>query len=81
MKIYVIKDNAVEAFGQPFFVKAQGMAVRMFMDESKNQESQINKHPEDFELWSIGEFDELTGHIIQNSIERVARAIDFANKE
>ena len=44
-KIYAIKDQAIEAFSQPFFVQAQGQAVRMFMDESKNEQSQINRRP------------------------------------
>ena len=61
MKIYAIKDQAIEAFGQPFFVQAQGMAVRMFMDETRNRESQISKHPEDFELWYLGEYEPTTG--------------------
>ena len=81
-KIYAIKDQAIEAFSQPFFVQAQGQAVRMFMDESKNEQSQINRHPADFELWYMGEFDEQTGTITgATNIERVARAIDFINKE
>ena len=81
-KIYAIKDQAIEAFSQPFFVQAQGQAVRMFMDESKNEQSQINRHPADFELWYLGEFDEQTGTITgATNIERVARAIDFINKE
>lgn len=81
-KIYAIKDQAIEAFSQPFFVQAQGQAVRMFMDESKNEQSQINRHPADFELWYLGEFDEQTGTITgAANIERVARAIDFINKE
>ena len=81
-KIYAIKDQAIEAFSQPFFVQAQGQAVRMFMDESKNEQSQINRHPADFELWYVGEFDEQTGTITgAANIERVARAIDFINKE
>lgn len=81
-KIYAIKDQAIEAFSQPFFVQAQGQAVRMFMDESKNEQSQINRHPADFELWYLGDFDEQTGAITAAAnIERVARAIDFINKE
>lgn len=80
-KIYAIKDQAIEAFSQPFFVQAQGQAVRMFMDETKNEQSQLNKHPQDFELWYLGEFNEQDGVITAaTNIERVARAIDFMNK-
>lgn len=77
MKIYAIKDQAIEAFGQPFFVQAQGMAVRMFMDETHNRESQISKHPEDFELWYLGEYEPTTGQVTNNQPERINRATDF----
>ena len=43
MKIYAIRDNAIEAYGQPIFVRAQGQAVRSFIDECNNTESQLNK--------------------------------------
>lgn len=82
MKMYAIYDRAIEAYGQPIFVKAQGQAIRSFMDECKNQESQFNKHPEDYELYYIGEYDETTASITNNmNIERVARATDYTTKE
>ena len=39
-KIYAIKDQAIEAFSQPFFVQAQGQAVRMFM---RSEERRVGK--------------------------------------
>lgn len=81
MKIYTIKDVASESFGQPIFVRAQGLAVRMFMDEARNEKSQINAHPADFELYYIGEYDDSTGTITPaTNIERVSRAIDFSQE-
>lgn len=81
MKIYAIYDHATEAFGQPFFVKAQGQAVRSFRDECENPESQFAKHPGDFDLFYIGEYNEENGTITQQGTERVARASDFAKGE
>lgn len=81
MKIYAIKDNAIEAYGQPIFVRAQGQAVRSFTDECKNTESQLHKHPADYDLYYIGEYDDETGRITPAEPERVARAIDFAQGE
>lgn len=80
MKIYAIYDQATEAYGQPFFVKSQGQAVRSFKEECENKESQFNKHPADYELWYIGEYDEETAVITKNIPERVARAQDFAGE-
>lgn len=81
MKIYAIKDVAIEAFGQPIFVRAQGQAVRSFMDECKNPESQLNKHPNDYELYYIGEYQDETGTIMGVTPERINRATDFTQGE
>ena len=75
-KIYAVRDNAIEAFGQPIFVEAQGQAVRSFIDEANNPESMLNKHPEDFDLYHIGEYNKQTGAIMGVTPERIARAID-----
>lgn len=80
MQIYAIKDKATEAFHNPFFVRARGIAMRMFMDETKNEQSQINKHPDDFELHYIGDFNDETGQIQQtNGTELIAKASDLIN--
>lgn len=81
MKIYAIYDRAIEAFGQPIFVKAQGQAIRSFMDECKNPESQLHKHPADYDLHYLGEYDDSTGEIKQTTTERVARATDYQQGE
>lgn len=78
MKIYAVKDEAVEAFMQPFFGKARGQAVRSFMEECQRKDSDFAKHPGDFTLWEIGTYDEEKGHIQGQEPERISRAIDFA---
>lgn len=44
------------------------VAVRGFIDAvsdiAQSDESLLVKHPEDFELWKLGEFDQETGEII-----------------
>lgn len=75
--ICTIKDNAIEAFGPTFEVRAQGEALRMFKDECENPESRINRHPEDFELFKVAMFDDQTGEMQGMKPERIARAIDI----
>lgn len=77
MKIYAIHDRAIEAYGQPFFVKSQGQALRSFRDECENRESQFNKHPADYDLYLIGDYNDETGIITPQQPERVARATDY----
>lgn len=82
--IVSLKDTATQAFGTPFFVHAPAQAVRSLRDavNDKDSKSDIARHPEDFELYDIGEFDELTGQITaRNSPLFVCRAKDLRDAE
>nr|QJB20144.1 MAG: nonstructural protein [Microvirus sp.] len=58
-----VRDGATGLFGQPWFVVARGQAIRAFTDEvnRKPGDTDLAKHPEDFELFAVAEFDETTG--------------------
>jgi len=65
MKLIVVSvlDVAAQAYGRPAFVPALGAAVRSFSDEV-NRSSADNvmfNHPEDFQLFHLGEFDDSSG--------------------
>jgi hypothetical protein len=65
MKMIVcsIKDRAADAFGRPFYVPAVGVAIRSFQDEVNraSEDSQINQHPDDFDLFELGVFNDDNG--------------------
>ena len=65
MKMIVcsIKDRAADAFGRPFYVPAVGVAIRSFQDEVNRaaDDSQIFQHPDDFDLFDLGVFDDASG--------------------
>ena len=81
--IYAVKDLAVQAFGNPFVTRAQGEAMRSFQDEvnKKDGQSAIAQHPEDYELYKLGEWDDNTGVITPQTPELVARAKDLITGE
>lgn len=54
-------DSASQQFTNPMFFPATGAAMRAFRDEVNGQPSQISQHPEDFELYHLGTFDDNTG--------------------
>lgn len=60
-KIFTIHDSAVGAYLQPFFMTSKGEAIRAFSDTVNDDKTQFNKHPGDFELFQIGEYDDSTG--------------------
>lgn len=65
MKMFVLalRDRQLNGFSRPIFVPAIGMGVRSFVDEV-NREDPTNpvwSHPEDYELFHIGMWDEESG--------------------
>ena len=58
-----VKDRAADAYGRPMFVPSTGVAIRSFSDEINRQdaENQLYNHPDDFDLFEFGEFDDNTG--------------------
>ena len=62
MKVVIsIKDSALDAFMQPWYVQTAAQAVRSFNQEVNNPESPMNRTPDDFDLYELGTFDENTG--------------------
>lgn len=59
--IFSVRDSALNAFLRPFYVPAVGAAVRGFSDEVNRKDSEMFKHPEDYELFEMGTFDEESG--------------------
>ena len=62
-KIFVIKDEKSGAYYDPFTMGNTVDAQRTFMQAMKTEKSMISQYPEDFNLYNIGEYDELKGMI------------------
>jgi hypothetical protein len=63
LNICSVKDRAADAFGRPMFVPSTGVAIRSFSDEINraNDDNQLYNHPDDFDLYDLGTFDDNTG--------------------
>lgn len=66
-KMFTLLDTKAEAFGVPFFMPQTAMAKRAVMDLSRDPQSMLSKHREDFVLYEIGEFDDSLGTVIPYS--------------
>ena len=77
MPIVAVKDLSIPAFMQPTTVRATGQAVRGFQDEVNRaaQDNNLYNHPEDFELWHLGNFDEDSGEFESNP-QLLLRGVD-----
>lgn len=62
--IVAVRDRAVDAFGQPFFVRHELEAVRSFKDEINRDKSDIGAHADDYDLYVIGTYDDASGVIV-----------------
>lgn len=60
-KVCVIRDSAADVFGVPLFFGAIGQAVRAFSDRVQvdSKENPLFNHPQDFELFCVGEYDDV----------------------
>jgi len=59
--MYTVFDTKAGAYLRPFFARTNAEAIRMFSDTVSDANSLIAKHPEDFSLFKVGEYDEVTG--------------------
>lgn len=63
-QIFTIYDTKAEVFSQfPFPAQNKGDAIRGFTDALSNPDSEFSKHPLDYALYRIGEYDSVLGII------------------
>lgn len=62
-KVYTLRDRQSGLFGKPVFALALGLVVRELTDvvNSGRSEEPLVQHPEDFQLYCLGEFDDSKG--------------------
>lgn len=62
-KMFAIYDNKTEAFNAPFFAPTDGAATRMIQDALADPNTQLARHPQDFNLFHVGEFRHHSGQV------------------
>lgn len=68
INLYSIFDSAASAYRKPFFMQADGEAMRGFSDLCMNAESEIGKHPEDYSLCRHGSFSDADGKVFAEDV-------------
>lgn len=84
MKIYTIRDSKAEFYGQPFFSRTNGDAIRQFtqvLNDTSNPNNLAAKYPADYSLFEIGEFDDETGKIKAIAPNHLGGGVDFKTPE
>jgi len=81
-QIYVVLDKLAGAYGSPFVMQNDSIAVRDFAFACRQPESSLSRHPEDYSLWCIGAFDDNSGRIAPlEKMRHVGDAINFTSQE
>jgi hypothetical protein len=61
LKMYSVYDQKAEVFNPPFFQNTHGQAERSFRQTVSDEKTMMNKYPEDYDLYYLGEYDDNTG--------------------
>lgn len=70
-KIVTVRDRVADVYGVPSFVLSVGAAIRSFGDEiNKKDGSPLSAHPDDFDLFALGEYDDQNGEFISDGAPR-----------
>lgn len=59
--VCAVRDSAIDEFMNPMFVRTQNEIIRLFGNEVNNPESPFYQHPEDYELFLLGQFKTSSG--------------------
>lgn len=77
-KVVSIYDLKACVFHRPICAVNTGAAMRDFGDATKDEKSILCTHPEDFQLYEIGEFDDNTGLVTSlTPMKLLCSATDF----
>lgn len=76
-QVFAVKDAKAAAFALPFFLPRMEVALRSFRDAVKDPQHDMSRHPEDYSLWCLGEFDDNLGAMLPIAEPvLVARAVE-----
>jgi hypothetical protein len=60
-QVFSLFDTKAGIYGQPFFMQHVSQAVRAVQDLCSDGETTVGRHPADFTLCRLGQFDDNTG--------------------
>lgn len=75
--VFSVYDAKAAAFMTPFHMPTRGQALRAFGDVVADGKHDFSKHPEDFSLYVVGEFDQSTGKLDGHLPEPLSPALAF----
>jgi len=81
LKMFAAEDRKLGVFLTPFFFLHTGQALRAWSEIVNDRTTVVGKHPADFSLSQIGEFDDADGSIVPHKPTQVATALEYLKAE
>lgn len=76
LNAYTLYDIKALTYSPPFYCSAHGQAVRMVLDLANDNNTMVGRHPADYTLFCIGQFNDATGGLLPaENREHIADAI------
>lgn len=66
LKVFLFKDSKSSSYGPPFIDENRGKVIRQIQEDLQRGQAVWAKHPQDFTLFEIGDFDPRTGNVIMH---------------
>ncbi len=79
-KVYSVYDSKSETYSLPFFVKMEAEAHRYFQTWVNDRNHTFGMHPEDYTLFSTGDYDDANGLFTQDHIDSAGNGVQYLIK-
>ncbi len=80
--VFSVYDEKAEFFSNPFFVAATGIATRMIADLANDPSTTISKHPNDFTLYHVGNWNNTEAKFDNLATPKfIARASEYTQRQ
>lgn len=78
--IFTIYDEKAHAYLPPFVMHNDAMAIRVFGDCLNSNDHQFAKHPHDYSLYRVGEFDDSSGTVNPTNSQMLGNGVEFLDQ-
>lgn len=79
--IYTVRDAKAECYLPPFTMRTNAEAMRAFADSVVKAGTTIHDHPEDFFLYRVGRFSQVSGEVILEAPISLCNGTDYIDRE
>ncbi len=76
-QLYSIYDTAAAVYQKPTFARTDGEIMREFQNICTDKEHPCGQHPEDYSLFRLGIFDDVTGLLVNEDNECLSTGLEM----